>query len=87
MRLYYSPGSCALGIHVLLEELGAPFELKRLNFAEREQYGEAYLAINPKSKVPTLRTHRIPGDLDLSCAHPPGKAADPSRHRAPDPDD
>ena len=54
MRLYYSPGSCALGIHVLLEELGAPFELKRLNFAEREQYGEAYLAINPKSKVPTL---------------------------------
>jgi glutathione S-transferase len=54
MRLYYSPGSCALGIHVLLEELAAPFELKRLNFAEREQYGEAYLAINPKSKVPTL---------------------------------
>ena len=54
MRLYYSPGSCALGIHVLLEELGAPFELKRLNFAERQQYGEAYLAINPKSKVPTL---------------------------------
>jgi glutathione S-transferase len=50
----YSPGSCALGIHVLLEELGAPFELKRLNFAEREQYGEAYLVINPKSKVPTL---------------------------------
>lgn len=35
-------------------EVGAPFELKRLNFAEREQYGEAYLAINPKSKVPAL---------------------------------
>jgi glutathione S-transferase len=54
MKLYYSPGSCALGIHVLLEEIGAPFELKRLNFAEREQYGEAYVTINPKSKVPTL---------------------------------
>jgi glutathione S-transferase len=54
MRLYYSPGSCALGIHVILEELGEPFDLRRLNFAEREQYGETYLAINPKSKVPTL---------------------------------
>lgn len=54
MKLYYSPGSCALGIHVLMEEIGAPFELVRLNFAEREQYGEAYRAINPKSKVPAL---------------------------------
>ncbi len=44
MKLYYSPGSCALGVHVLLEEIGAPFELKRINFAEREQYGEAYRA-------------------------------------------
>ncbi len=54
MKLYYSPGSCALGIHVLMEEIGAPFKLARLNFAEREQYGEAYRAINPKSKVPAL---------------------------------
>src|SRR5208283_3802656 len=54
MKLYYSPGSCALGIHLLLEEIGAPFELGRINFAEREQYGEAYLAINPKGKVPAL---------------------------------
>jgi glutathione S-transferase len=55
MKLHYSPGSCALGIHVLLEEIGAPFELKGLNFAEREQYGETYVSINPKSKVPTLQ--------------------------------
>jgi glutathione S-transferase len=54
MRLYYSPGSCALGIHALMEEIGAPFELAKLDFAEGEQYGEAYRAINPKSKVPAL---------------------------------
>jgi glutathione S-transferase len=54
MKLYYSPGSCALGVHVLLEEIGAPFELRRVNFAEREQHGAAYVAINPKSKVPAL---------------------------------
>jgi len=55
VKLYYSPGSCALGIHVLLEEIGAPFEAQRINFAEREQFSEAYLAINPKAKVPALR--------------------------------
>ena len=55
MKLYYSAGSCALGIHVLLEEIGAPFELARINFAEREQYGPAYLAVSPKSKVPALQ--------------------------------
>ncbi len=55
MKLFYSPGSCALGIHVLMEEIGAPFELKRVNFAEREQYGADFLAINPKSKVPALQ--------------------------------
>jgi glutathione S-transferase len=55
MKLFYSPGSCALGIHVLMEEIGAPFVLQRINFAEREQYGEAYRAINPKSKAPALQ--------------------------------
>jgi glutathione S-transferase len=36
MRLYYAPGACSLGIHVLLEEIGRPYELKRLNLAEGE---------------------------------------------------
>ena len=55
MKLHYSPGSCALGIHIVLEETGAPFTLGRIDFAAREQYGEAYRALNPKSKVPLLQ--------------------------------
>lgn len=55
MKLHYSPGSCALGVHVLLEEIGAPFTLARVDFAQREQYGEAYRTLNPKSKVPALQ--------------------------------
>jgi glutathione S-transferase len=54
MKLYYSPASCALGVHVLLEEADAPFSLARIDFGAREQYGEAYRALNPKSKVPAL---------------------------------
>ena len=55
MKLYYSPGSCALGIHVLLEEIGKPYELQKINLATREQYAPEYVAINPKSKVPALQ--------------------------------
>ena len=54
MKLYYSPGSCALGIHLLLEEIGAPYETHAVKFAEKEQYSPAFTAINPKNKVPAL---------------------------------
>lgn len=54
MDLYYAPGACSQGIHILLEEIGVPFELKRVDMANRAQFGEAYLKINPKSKVPAL---------------------------------
>jgi glutathione S-transferase len=54
MKLYYAPGACSLGIHVLLEEIGKPFEGIRVNLREREQYQPGFVSINPKSKVPTL---------------------------------
>ena len=53
--LYYSPGTCALGIHILLEEIGTPYGLEKVDFVSRAQNEPAYLAINPKSKVPALK--------------------------------
>ena len=53
--LYYSPGNCAIGIHLLLEEIGRPYRLAKVDFANRAQYEPDYLAINPKSKVPALQ--------------------------------
>jgi glutathione S-transferase len=55
MKLYYSPGACSVAIHILLEEIGKPFELQRVDFTKSEQYGPEYVAINPKSKVPALQ--------------------------------
>jgi glutathione S-transferase len=55
MKLYYSPGACSIGIHVLLEEIGKPYEAVKLNFQEGQQYKPEFTAINPKSKVPTLQ--------------------------------
>ncbi len=55
MKLFYAPGACSLGIHILLEESRAPFELQAVNLREREQYGPAYASVNPKSKIPSLQ--------------------------------
>jgi glutathione S-transferase len=54
--LHYSPGSCSLIVHVLLEELGVPFELKKVDFAAKEHHGAEYRRLNPKGKVPALAT-------------------------------
>jgi glutathione S-transferase len=54
MKLYYSPGACSLGIHILLEEVGAPFELSLVALKDGAQFKPDYVAVNDKSKVPAL---------------------------------
>ncbi|HZH45475.1 MAG TPA: glutathione S-transferase N-terminal domain-containing protein, partial [Roseococcus sp.] len=54
MKLYYSPGACSVGIHVLLEEIGKPYEAALTSTREGAQFRPEFVAINPKSKVPTL---------------------------------
>jgi len=54
MKLYYSPNACSLGIHFLLEEIGKPFTLEKVDFSKAAQYAPAFTSLNPKSKVPLL---------------------------------
>jgi glutathione S-transferase len=54
MKLYYLPGSCALGPHIALEYSGLPYEAVRVE--RGRQTDSAYLAINPLGCVPTLVT-------------------------------
>ena len=54
MDLYYSPGACSIGIHVLLEEIGKPYGLHKVSLKDGEQFKPEFLGINPKAKVPTL---------------------------------
>lgn len=58
MKFFYSPMSIALAPHIALEEAGAKYEPVRIDFAKGEQRGAAYLAINPKGRVPALVTER-----------------------------
>jgi glutathione S-transferase len=54
MKLYYAPGVCSIGIHVLLEEIGKPYDLQAVNLREGAQYQPGFTAVSPKSKVPAL---------------------------------
>jgi glutathione S-transferase len=58
MKLYYSPGSCALAAHIALSEAKATFEAIRIDFGSAKQRSTQYLATNPKGRVPALVTER-----------------------------
>jgi glutathione S-transferase len=53
-KLYWSPGSAAMAPHAMLEDIGAPYELIRVDTAKGEQRGADYLKLNPHARVPTL---------------------------------
>lgn len=52
--LFHCPNSRSSGALVLLEELGAPYELRVLNMQAGEQRQPAYLSVNPMGKVPAI---------------------------------
>jgi glutathione S-transferase len=58
LKLFYSPGTCALASHISLQEAGADYETVRLDFRASEQRKPEYLSINPKGRVPALVTDR-----------------------------
>jgi glutathione S-transferase len=58
MKLYYAKGTISIAVVIALHEAGLDFDPVRLDFRAGEQSGAAYLAINPKGRVPTLITEQ-----------------------------
>ncbi|MCA1455037.1 glutathione S-transferase N-terminal domain-containing protein [Bradyrhizobium sp. BRP22] len=56
LKLYYTPGTCALASHIALEESGAPYTIERIDFKTNQQNSPDYLKVNPKGRVPALVT-------------------------------
>jgi glutathione S-transferase len=52
MKLYYSKGACSLAPHIVLEELGLPYEAVAVDI--RKDPSPEYLKINPMGAVPVL---------------------------------
>lgn len=58
LTLYFAPHTCALATHIVLEEVGADYATKRIDFTSNQQRSPDYLEINPKGRVPALVTDR-----------------------------
>jgi len=54
MKLYWGPHTCAIGIHILLEEIGKAYETEKLDVSGGATHAPPFMSINPKGKVPTL---------------------------------
>jgi len=54
ITFYHAPNTRSSVTLTLLEEIGAPYDLKLLNMKAGEQRQPAYLAVNPMGKVPAI---------------------------------
>ena len=61
LQLHYFPSNASLTPHILLEEMGVPFELKLVDRANNAQKSAEYLKLNPNGLIPVL----VDGDLVL----------------------
>lgn len=79
--LYGMPSTASMAPHILLREIGRPFDLVLLDREKGEHKSTGYLALNPHGRVPTL----VDGDLvlyesaalclHLADSHPEAKLA------------
>lgn len=53
-KLFYAPKSASMGVRVLLEEIGAPYELIQMSIDMDKPRPTEQLAINPNGWVPVL---------------------------------
>jgi len=61
IQLHYFPSNASMAPHLLLRELGVPFELKLVDRAAGAHKSAAYLKLNPNGLIPVL----VDGDLVL----------------------
>ena len=61
LQLHYFPSNASITPHILLEEMGLPFELKLVDRTQGEQKSPEYLQLNPNGLIPVL----IDGDMVL----------------------
>ena len=75
LKLFYAPHTCALASHIALDEAGAVYEMVRVDFRASEQRAPAYLAVNPKGRVPArlawdIQKRRTWLSMPMMCGSP-----------------
>ncbi len=54
VQLYYYPGNANLAPHILLEEIGAKYQLVLVDRSQNQQKSPEYLKLNPNGRIPVL---------------------------------
>jgi len=54
LTLFYAPGACSLGAHIVLEESGEKYDARKMDLSKGEQRTPEYLKIHPLGRVPAL---------------------------------
>lgn len=54
LQLHYHPGNASMTPHILLEELGVPYELLLVDRKNNAHKSPAYLKLNPNGLIPVL---------------------------------
>ena len=60
-QLHYYPSNASMAPHIVLEEIGAPFELVLVDRERDAHKSAAYLRLNPNGQIPVF----VDGDLGL----------------------
>lgn len=58
MKFYFSPGAVSFAPHVILNEVGEPFESVSVSIKDGSTRSAEFLRLNPKGRVPVLDTGR-----------------------------
>lgn len=87
-KLYWAPGTAAMAPQAVLEEIGAAYEMLRLDLAAKQHEQAEYRKLNPNGRIPTL----VDGDFVifetaaicqyLADRHPDARLAPPAGSQA-----
>lgn len=65
LQLYSLPTPNGVKVAILLEELGLPYEVHRIDFGQDDQHTAEFLSLSPNNKIPALLDPDGPGGEPL----------------------
>ncbi len=66
IELFYFVSPNGRKIHMALEELGLPYEIRWVDITRGDQFDPGYLQVNPNGKIPAIVDHDGPGGRPIA---------------------
>jgi GST-like protein len=66
LQLYSLPTPNGVKVSIMLEEIGLPYEVHKIDFGQRDQHSDAFLSLNPNGKIPAILDPDGPGGKPLA---------------------